>query len=476
MLREAFKNLIDNALRHGASPDGHIDIRLDRHDACWRITVSDQGPGIPPALANTAFERFARGPNPRTPGAGLGLSIIKRVVDIHHGKLSLSNRVGGGLDAVITLPAGPHDAGAGLTLVPADSKHVLVLHASNSVQVFKGVLEDFSRLNPTIRLEYTELTTQELYAETVARGQAGAARSGPDLIISSAMDLQTKLVNDGYAQAHVSPETRSLPAWANWRDEVFSIGTDPSVMVYNTRKRDAARAPRTRRELLSLLQAPDQPLAGKISTYDVQGSGIGYLAATQDTRLDSMAGALLAALAGGGGNLAMGVAAFGQAAAINRQLGFSRDAEREADRAGFQMLTKAGYDAEGMSQMFSRLMNASRLNEGAGGGSWASTHPLSIERMSDVQNRVRSVPPSRHVDSDDFWYVRAKMRVVQGRDAVSLRSAGQQLQDEAQALSGVRQSAAYYGLALQAFQRNNLTEADRLWNLATAGGRVSARA
>ncbi|KAG0762200.1 hypothetical protein G6F22_018705 [Rhizopus arrhizus] len=95
--------------------------------------------------------------------------------------------------------------------------------------------------------------------------------------------------------------------------------------------------------------------------------------------------------------------------------------------------------------------------------------------MSDVQNRVRSVPPSRHVDSDDFWYVRAKMRVVQGRDAVSLRSAGQQLQDEAQALSGVRQSAAYYGLALQAFQRNNLTEADRLWNLATAGGRNSAQ-
>lgn len=191
--------------------------------------------------------------------------------------------------------------------------------------------------------------------------------------------------------------------------------------------------------------------------------------------LASLAGALLAALAGGGGNLAMGVAAFGQAAAINRQLGFSRDAEREADRAGLQMLTKAGYDADGMSQMFSRLMNASRLNEGAGGGSWASTHPLSIERMSDVQNRVRSMPASRHLDSDDFWYIRAKMRVVQGRDAVSLRSAGQQLQDEAQALSGVRQSAAYYGLALQAYQRNNLAEAERLWGLASADGRSSAQ-
>jgi len=106
MLREAFKNLIDNALRHGANEDGHIDVRLEGRDGGWRITVSDQGPGIPPALANTAFERFARGPNPRAPGAGLGLSIIKRVVDIHGGTLSLSNRVGGGLDAVITLPGG----------------------------------------------------------------------------------------------------------------------------------------------------------------------------------------------------------------------------------------------------------------------------------------------------------------------------------------------------------------------------------
>ncbi|MNQ10016.1 Phosphate regulon sensor protein PhoR [compost metagenome] len=105
MLREAFKNLIDNALRHGATDDGHIDVRLDRQCGDWRITVSDQGPGIPPALANTAFERFARGPDPRAPGAGLGLSIIKRVVDTHQGRLNLSNRVGGGLDAVITLPA-----------------------------------------------------------------------------------------------------------------------------------------------------------------------------------------------------------------------------------------------------------------------------------------------------------------------------------------------------------------------------------
>ncbi len=201
--------------------------------------------------------------------------------------------------AALTLAAIGHAAevsSSGLTLGPADSSTVLVVHASNSVQVFRGVLEDFSRLNPSVRLEYTELSTQELYRETVDRAaRSPGVPSGPDIVISSAMDLQTKLVNDGYARVHLSPQTRALPGWANWRDEVFSIGTDPIVMVYNTQKLDAARVPHTRRELLSLLQAPDQPLAGRISTYDVQGSGIGYLAATQDTRLDSMAGALLAA-------------------------------------------------------------------------------------------------------------------------------------------------------------------------------------
>lgn len=189
--------------------------------------------------------------------------------------------------------------------------------------------------------------------------------------------------------------------------------------------------------------------------------------------MGTMAAALLAALAGGGGNLAVGVAAFGQAAAINRQLGFSRDAEREADRVGFQMLSKAGYDPEGMVQMFSLLMNASRLNEGMGGGAWASTHPLSIERLSDIQNRSRALPASRYVDSDDYPYIRARLRVMQGRDRNAQRSIDQQLQDEVRSLSGVRQSAAYYGLALLALNASDWAGADAYLKQASPPGRQS---
>src|SRR5690625_7517785 len=76
----------------------------------------------------------------------------------------------------------------------------------------------------------------------------------------------------------------------------------------------------------------------------------------------ALAGALLAALSGSA-DLAMGVATFGQAAAIDQQLGYSRQAEQEADRIGFQMLSQAGYDPKGMAKMFQRLMHSSRLNE-----------------------------------------------------------------------------------------------------------------
>ena len=182
----------------------------------------------------------------------------------------------------------------------------------------------------------------------------------------------------------------------------------------------------------------------------------------------AIAASLLAALSGQG-QLAAGVAAFGQAAAVDRQLGFSRDAEREADRVGFEMLRKAGYDPDGMAQMFGRLMNASRLNEGVGGGVYATTHPLSIDRMTDMQNRARQHGSTRYRDSDDYWYVRAKSRIVQADDPQLLRTSIDQLTDETRTQTGVRRSAAWYGLSVAALRQKNLPEAMRALDQAGAG-------
>jgi predicted Zn-dependent protease len=179
--------------------------------------------------------------------------------------------------------------------------------------------------------------------------------------------------------------------------------------------------------------------------------------------LATLAAAILAALIPGGGQAAMGIAAFGQAAMIDRQLGFSRDAEQEADRTGVEMLRKAGYDPNGMALMFGRLMSASSLNEGRGGGVYATTHPLSIQRMTDMQNRVRQFPASKSQGSDEFWFVRAKSRVLQALDPRALRRALDQMEEEARAPSAeggaseaqVRRAAAWYGVSLAALSRQD---------------------
>jgi predicted Zn-dependent protease len=152
--------------------------------------------------------------------------------------------------------------------------------------------------------------------------------------------------------------------------------------------------------------------------------------------LATLVAAILAAMLPGGGQAAMGIAAFGQAAMIDRQLGFSRDAEQEADRTGVEMLRKAGYDPNGMALMFGRLMNASSLNEGRGGGVYATTHPLSIQRMTDMQNRIRQYPSGKFQASEEFWFVRAKARVLQALDPRALRQALDQLEEEARAPGG----------------------------------------
>lgn len=200
--------------------------------------------------------------------------------------------------------------------------------------------------------------------------------------------------------------------------------------------------------------------------------GMTQQAQTNYAVIAALAGALLAALSGSA-DLAMGVAAFGQAAAIDRQLGFSRQAEQEADRSGLEMMVRAGYDPAGMARMFERLENAARLNERTGGNVYTSTHPLSMQRLSDAQNRSMRLPHRAGADSDAFWYVRAKLRVEQARAGQALRQAEEVLRADVRQSSGVQKSAAWYGLAYAAWKRRDLAGAEQALGQARAEGHDS---
>jgi len=95
---------------------------------------------------------------------------------------------------------------------------------------------------------------------------------------------------------------------------------------------------------------------------------------------------------------------------------------------------------------------------------YVSTHPLSISRMTDMQNRIRQLPVARYQASDEFWFVRSKARVLQAIEPRSLLQAIEHMQEEARtaakgdaAAAGVaRQTAAWYGVSVGALARKDL--------------------
>ena len=78
----------------------------------------------------------------------------------------------------------------------------------------------------------------------------------------------------------------------------------------------------------------------------------------------------------------------GQAVAMQSQLNFSRDMEREADRVGFGVMTDAGFDSHGVSNMFEKLQQASKINDN-GSFPYLRSHPLTTQRIAEAQARVQ---------------------------------------------------------------------------------------
>jgi two-component system sensor histidine kinase QseC len=102
-LQILIRNLVDNAIRYTPT-GGEIDIRLSVDTDKVHLIIEDSGPGIPDDQISSLFQRFKRGNNTKTEGSGLGLSIVKRIVELHQASITLSNRAKeSGLKASIDL-------------------------------------------------------------------------------------------------------------------------------------------------------------------------------------------------------------------------------------------------------------------------------------------------------------------------------------------------------------------------------------
>ncbi len=101
-LGEAFLNLLKNACEHTAE-DGQIRVRLERTEAAFFCTIEDNGGGVSPEELPKLFLRFYRAERQSKNGAGIGLAIVKEIIQRHHGTISAENGAEG-LKMTISMP------------------------------------------------------------------------------------------------------------------------------------------------------------------------------------------------------------------------------------------------------------------------------------------------------------------------------------------------------------------------------------
>lgn len=109
-IRQALENLVDNALRHGP-PGSRVEVVAETRGDLCSIRVLDSGPGFDPGFLSQAFEPFSRSDAGRARvhgGAGLGLAIVRAIVEAHGGEVRASNREGGGGKVAVSLPMSAH--------------------------------------------------------------------------------------------------------------------------------------------------------------------------------------------------------------------------------------------------------------------------------------------------------------------------------------------------------------------------------
>lgn len=277
-IREALRNLVENAVRHG--PEENI-IMVGIAHAKERIVlaVEDAGPGIAEADRARATERFtsiAAG----SAGSGLGLSIVRAVAEGHDAELTLGRSRMGGLRVTIAFPRVLALLVLALLAVPVRPAvaEILTIWSATDAPAIAPLLEQFEAREPDTEIEYVEFQTVDLHAQFLA----GTSGDLPDVVISPSMDLQVDLVNRGLARRIELPPGTEPPEWALWRSELFGFTYEPAAIVFNRGLVDKEELPRTHRELATFIRTNEERLSGRIGGYDLSGSGIGYLYATQD--------------------------------------------------------------------------------------------------------------------------------------------------------------------------------------------------
>jgi predicted Zn-dependent protease len=176
---------------------------------------------------------------------------------------------------------------------------------------------------------------------------------------------------------------------------------------------------------------------------------LGMLAASRTANASSM-------------SAANAVVVGGQAVAMQSQLNFSRDMEREADRVGYGVMTDAGYEPQGFVSMFEKLQQAARLNDN-GAFPYLRSHPMTTERIADAQARQQLLPAKKQLPPNALHAMMAARALVLANPGVDvLRGLSAQVD-----ASGMRQApptrlaGVLYGAVMADMKQRDFTKAQQ---------------
>src|SRR5437773_4073707 len=193
---------------------------------------------------------------------------------------------------------------------PADYKAIvdgakkegkIVIYSTTDAKLVQPLIKDFEAAFPGVKVEYTDMNSTEVYNRFISESAAGAASA--DAVWSSSMDLQLKLASDGLAMPYKSPESAALPDWAKWKDTVYATTFEPIAIVYNKRLVAADEVPKTHADFAKLLNTKAEKFQKKVTTYDAEKSGVGFMLVNQDAKLSPAFWDLVKAMGARGVNL-----------------------------------------------------------------------------------------------------------------------------------------------------------------------------